>query len=76
MLRGRVEAPYLGWVDVTGEGGGVFSFCARLGAQLPWAVWDGSLLGGCPYGLTRAKAEGPGMEASVSRWECESSEML
>ena len=37
VLRGRVEAPCLGWVDGTGEGGGLFSFCARLGAQLPWA---------------------------------------
>ena len=35
VLGGRVEVLCLGWFDVTGEGGRVFSFRARLGAQLP-----------------------------------------
>ncbi len=73
VLRRRVEAPWLGWVDVTKKRGKVFSFCARLGAQLPWAGRAGSPLGGCPYGQSRAKAEGQGREAGVSGCECGSS---
>ncbi len=57
-LRCSVEAPWLGGVDVTGKGGSVFSFCARLGVVLPWAGRDGLPLEGCSCGVSMARAEG------------------
>ena len=57
-LRVSVEAPWLGGVDVTGKGGSLFSFCARLGALLPWAGRVGLPLGDCSCGVSMARAEG------------------
>ena len=57
-LRGRAEAPWFGGVGVTGKGGSVSSFCARLWAHWPWAGGYGLPLGGCSCGLSMARAEG------------------